>query len=396
MKIKNIKTERPIVTKSLKINIILLSSTLLIVFTTTYLLTFFYFTYLRGYTEVEVIKYKKEISFIKKYTKRLHHIRHHYQDYYKKERKPSNLLFSEEVNYKKKAKISFLFLGDSWFEQLISYSSSRAFVKNFFENKKINYTNAGISSYSPTLMAIQYKIIKNEFKIDPDYIVVYIDQTDFGDELCRYKKNKYYSVDNNELIGVNPDLIKIPKLIRISEISSSNNIKIIKDIKIFNFFLNLKYQLIKNKILKLNNKDKRFYGCSTEDILSYLRSSSDEDLNYFNASIKFFLDQLNNNQNVKKILLVSFPHRNQLTSVKNLDNTMDYTLNISDLIDSYLEKKNSHKFYHLNFTKLIESNQIMVSETSFILKDQASHLNEKAHLNIFTKNIVEEINKLLE
>jgi len=396
MKIKNIKTERPIVTKSLKINIILLSSTLLIVFATTYLLTFFYFTYLRGYTEVEVIKYKKEISFIKKYTKRLHHIRHHYQDYYKKERKPSNLLFSEEVNYKKKAKISFLFLGDSWFEQLISYSSSRAFVKSFFENKKINYTNAGISSYSPTLMAIQYKIIKNEFKIDPDYIVVYIDQTDFGDELCRYKKNKYYSVDNNELIGVNPDLIKIPKLIRISEISSSNNIKIIKDIKIFNFFLNLKYQLIKNKILKLNNKDKRFYGCSTEDILSYLRSSSDEDLNYFNASIKFFLDQLNNNQKVKKILLVSFPHRNQLTSVKNLDNTMDYTLNISDLIDSYLEKKNSHKFYHLNFTKLIESNQIMVSETSFIPKDQTSHLNEKAHLNIFTKNIVEEINKLLE
>ena len=396
MKIKNIKTERPIVSKSLKINIILLSSTLLIVLTATYLLTFFYFTYLRGYTEVEVIKYKKEISFIKKYTKRLHHIRHHYQDYYKKERKPSNLLFSEEVNYKKKAKISFLFLGDSWFEQLISYSSSRAFVKNFFENKKINYTNAGISSYSPTLMAIQYKIIKNEFKIDPDYIVVYIDQTDFGDELCRYKKNKYYSVDNNELIGVNPDLIKIPKLIRISEISSSNNIKIIKDIKIFNFFLNLKYQLIKNKILKLNKKDKRFYGCSAKQILSYLMSSSDEDLNYFNASIKFFLDQLNNNQKVKKILLVSFPHRNQLTSVKNFDNTMDYTLNISDLIDSYLEKKNSHKFHHLNFTKLIESNKIMVSETSFLQKDRASHLNEKAHLNIFTKNIVEEINKLLE
>ena len=38
----------------------------------------------------------------------------------------------------------------------------------------------------------------------------------------------------------------------------------------------------------------------------------------------------------------------------------------------------------------------MVSETSFIQKDRASHLNKKAHLNIFTKNIVEEINKLLE
>ena len=383
-------------TKKLKANIILLSSTLLVILTTTYLLTFFYFTYLRGYNEVELIKYKNEISFIEKYSKRLHHIRHHKEDYYQKDRKPSNLLFSEEVYNKKDSKNSFLFLGDSWFEQLVSYSSSRSFIKNFFKNKKINYTNAGISSYSPTLMSIQYKIIKNEFKIDPDYVVIYIDQTDFGDELCRYKKNKYYNTEDNELIGVSNDLIKVPKLVRLSQISSSNNIKIIKDIKIFNFFVNLKYQLIKNKILSLSNKDRRFHGCSAEKILSYLISPSVVDINYFNESIKFFLNQLESNKNVKKILLVSFPHRNHLANIKNFNNTIDYKFNISNSIDDYLNKKSNHKFYHLNFTKLIQSNQIIVNQSSFIDKDPTSHLNEKAHLNIFTKSIVEEINNILK
>ena len=81
-------------------------------------------------------------------------------------------------------------------------------------------------------MTIQYKILKNDFKINPDYVVVYIDQTDFGDELCRYKKNRYYNLNNNELIGVKPDLIKIPKILKLSKIASLNSPKIIKEIKI--------------------------------------------------------------------------------------------------------------------------------------------------------------------
>lgn len=381
--------------KSLRINVILLLSSITIITVIIYTATFFYFTYLRGYNEVEVIKYKEEITFIKKYSKKLHHIRHHTKDYYKK-RKPSNLLFSEEAKHINELNPSFLFLGDSWFEQLISYQSSRDFLKNFFNDRKVGYINAGISSYSPTLMSIQYNILKNDFKIFPDYVVVYIDQTDFGDELCRYKKNKYFSADSNQLIGVNPNLIKIPKLIRMSEISASNSIKIIKDIKIFNFFLNLKYQLAKNKILKLTNKDQRYYGCSLNEIFSYLISPSNKDLDYFKTVIKSFLEQLQNSQNLKNVILVTFPHRNQITTIKNFNDTEDYKFNISDLIDEYLEKQNSHKFYHLNFTKLIELNQINIDEKSFIEKDQASHLNEEAHLNIFSKKIADKINQLLD
>ena len=275
--------------KNIKVNLILLLSSLFVICTILYLTGFLYFNYIRGYNDIEVIKYKEEIIFIEKYSKKLHHIRHYWQNYYIKERKLSNLLFSVEQHHKKineKENINFLFLGDSWFEQLISYSSSRALINSFFDKKKINYINAGISSYSPTLMTIQYKILKNDFKINPDYVVVYIDQTDFGDELCRYKKNTYYNLNNNELIGVKPDLIKIPKILKLSKIASLNSPKIIKEIKIFNFFLHLKYKLVKNEILEKIGKGQRAYGCSANKIFSYLNTPSKEDLN---IPLKIFL-----------------------------------------------------------------------------------------------------------
>ena len=52
------------------------------------------------------------------------------------------------------------------------------------------------------------------------------------------------------------------------------------------------------------------------------------------------------------------------------------------------------KFQHLNFTKLIKLNKIKIIEKNFIKTDQASHLNENGHLNIFTKNIIAEIDRL--
>ena len=385
--------------KNLKTNILLLLSSLLIIFLILYLSTFLYFKYVRGYNKIEPIQYKEEINFIEKYSKKLHHIRHYTNTFYRKDGKLSDLLFSVEQNHKKendKNNVSFLFLGDSWFEQLISYMSSRALINDFFNKKNINYINAATSSYSPILMNLQYKILRDDFKIKPDYVVIHIDQTDFGDELCRYKKNRYYNLNTNELIGVKPDLIKIPKIIELSRISSLNTSNIVKEIKIFNFFINLKLKIIKNNILKKIGKDQRAYGCKLDEIFSYLNSPSKEDLKYFDKSIENLFSSLNSSKNIKKIFIVTFPHRNQINKIKNFNNTPDYNVNISDLIDSYIEKYYNNKLQHINFTKLINSNEIELTENNFIENDQASHLNEKTHSNVFTKQIIIEIEKIIK
>ena len=75
---------------------------------------------------------------------------------------------------------------------LKEYRGSFNKLKQFTSEKDINIINAGTSSFSPSLMSVQYKILQNEFDIYPSILVVHIDQTDLGDEFCRYKDRKIY------------------------------------------------------------------------------------------------------------------------------------------------------------------------------------------------------------
>ena len=52
------------------------------------------------------------------------------------------------------------------------------------KKKKIGLINSGTTSYSPSLMQIQFDILEKDFNIKPNIIISYIDQTDIGDELC--------------------------------------------------------------------------------------------------------------------------------------------------------------------------------------------------------------------
>ena len=46
-------------------------------------------------------------------------------------------------------------------------------------------------------MKLQFEILKEDFNIHPDIVVAYIDQTDIGDEICRYKNKRYFNSKMN-------------------------------------------------------------------------------------------------------------------------------------------------------------------------------------------------------
>ena len=50
-------------------------------------------------------------------------------------------------------------------------------------------------------MMVQYATLENDFNIKPSIVVAYIDQTDIGDEICRYKDLRVLDKKNN-LIAV--------------------------------------------------------------------------------------------------------------------------------------------------------------------------------------------------
>ena len=41
-------------------------------------------------------------------------------------------------------------------------------------------------------MNLQLDVLEQDFKITPNIVIAYVDQSDIGDENCRYKNNKIY------------------------------------------------------------------------------------------------------------------------------------------------------------------------------------------------------------
>ena len=170
-------------------------------------------------------------------------MRPEYSDY-------SHLMFSVINDYKNKNNI--LFQGDSWFEQInfpandnaesykdvnlknpeIDDFKSLNYIRDWSKSKNFGAINAGTGSYSPSLMSIQLEVLEKDFKIMPDILVAYIDQTDLGDENCRYKLNKVYS--DNKLIRVEAtksltrQAFDYTKMLKLSEINLTSKPKFLK------------------------------------------------------------------------------------------------------------------------------------------------------------------------
>ena len=97
--------------------------------------------------------------------------------------------------------------------------------------------------------------IEKDFNIKPNIVVAYIDQTNIGDELCRYKNNRVYD-KNNTLVAVKNKnysraLFSMTKINFISEIILLNNSQLERTSKLTNFFI--KYGFIRaiNKFIAI-------------------------------------------------------------------------------------------------------------------------------------------------
>jgi len=374
-----------------KKNFLFLFIILTILFCFLYFVSFFYLKKIHGLNNLELIKYKNQISFIEKYSKRLHHLRH-YLDKSVDFKKTETLLFSKGKYNNNNNLINILFLGDSWIEQMLGYQQSHDHITNYFKEKKINYYNAGISSYSPTIMNIQYQILKDDFNIKPKIVVLYIDQTDFGDEMCRYKRNKEFV--NGKLYGVK-DYFFTPRTISMSKIDKKYTNSFLKDLAQFNFFIKERFFLASNKLKKIFKNSKNIYGCDSSDIASYLINPAMSSIEYFRKSTKDLVDLLNNDEQINQILIVTFPHRNHLKNVSNANNYGDYNYSVEEAVDHYIFNNVSKKITHLKFSEYLNEKTVLINEKSFILKDKTSHLTENSHSKIFTRKIIDEIDKIL-
>ncbi len=332
-----------------------------------------------------LFKTKDNLDFHQKFSKKLHHLR----DSNRWGKKKNDYLYTEIGKSKNGTHI--LLQGDSWMEQVLEINSSFSLFKDFSEIKNLKIINAGITSYSPTLMNLQYQILKENFGIKPETVVIYIDQTDIGDEICRYNPSKVFN--NNTLIGVKKEfftnkIYDYTKIYSYSEINFINNFPL-KFLRLANF--KIKYFFIRSynrfhEIAEVGWKNRGSVKCRFSEIQKYLFNLDKNSKDIFINSIKNYLKVLEEDKNVKNILIVTFPHFLHLKG--------EYNVNVSFLIDDLLEINNFYKISHLNFSKLNFSK--INYENIYIDGDPSSHLNNEYHSKLFVKGIIKEIQQIIK
>ena len=360
----------------------------------------------------ENFKSLENLNFHEKYSKKVHHIRQEkVLDWLWKKPKVEDMMFTT-INKLEDKELIVLIQGDSFMEQLTNSSYykqdtnmelltngekpkniSVELVQKFKSKKKVGFVSGGTGSYSPSLMNLQLDVLEQDFKILPNIVIAYVDQSDIGDENCRYKNHRFF--ENGVLKSIQPEshlmwreTFNYSEIYEKSKIRLKNKSKILQTFFLTNF--NFKYGFVKSstrlyrKYISTNKADKeKLTKCYWGTIEKYLIKHHDTETEYFKDQVKEYLEKMKKKEHIEKIFFVTFPHK------KNFNKT--YKLNVSDVIESVV--KDEKIVTHINFSKILLNDNNFNYENIYL--NDGIHLNRDNHANLFMKKILDELSKYL-
>ncbi len=313
---------------------------------------------------------KDLILFYDRYSKVLHHLgRLNEVD----AKNPSSLIF-DEIG---KGQSQILVQGDSWAEQF-KLKNSKRYLQEFLKKKKqYKFILAGTGSYSPSIMTSQLYLLRNDFNFDPDFLIAIIDQTDIGDELCRYKNLRK---KNKEKVIVEPEPVE--------SLEPNATFRIIDNFKMFfsnHFSLFKVAYYLKNQIIyKINQKNYKV-RCGKNQILEPLEDGIENyEKEYIIAVLNDYFNEVFSSSNLKELVIITHPHKKHLSN--------DYILNVETLIHEAKEKSiYRKKIKSVSFSKELKNYPNIKTKNIFVDNDAYSHLSEEYFLNSFLPQILAEI-----
>ena len=337
----------------------------------------------------------ENLNFYKKYSKKVNHLRYEVAtlqrdlDPLDQTTKRNILYYGEDLlfnvlNDSSSNKLTLL-QGDSWFQQINDYPDVKNYIANSQENVK--FVNGGVTSFSPSLMNIQFNILENDFNIKPEIVIAYVDQTDIGDEFCRYKNLRI--LDEQDVLKSVPyekfptykGPFNLHELIIFSEIDLKYKSKIIKTQKFLNYKFIKSIEKVKKQYQRKIIKSNYFEKCGWRKVDNYLRVADKKVIEHFELILNEYLNMLSKKEYLKKIYIITHPHKLQLT-------TSDYKLDVSDLVSKAMQAY--PKVEHINFSKIINEDPNFYSQEPWL--NDLIHLNQKNYF-LFFKKILETVNK---
>ena len=320
----------------------------------------------------------EDLNFYKQYSKKVNHLR--FRPKFKLNSKQEQLF--TVLNNSNSSK-TILFQGDSWIQGMLKKPKAKDYLIEFVNNDA-KLVNAGITSYAPSLINAQYSILEKDFNIKPEILFIYIDQTDIGDEFCRYKNLRVLNSKGNlekvlyEEYPIFKGTFNIHEILVLSEIDLNYKSKIIKTQKYFNYKLIKSINRFKKQYHRIIKKDYYFEKCDSKKMESYFISPNHEANKHFENVLKDYFNKITNKKYLKKIFIITHPHKTHVSSNK-------YDMNVSNLVE-YITK-DFPKIKHINFTNIIKNNPNFYDEADEIWMSDQMHLVESSYY-FFIKEIL--------
>ncbi len=272
---------------------------------------------------------------------------------------PESLIYSKIGSSENK----ILVQGDSWAEQFVSSETSLKKLEAFAQLQNVEFILAGITSYSPSLMTAQLELLRREFSISAENIVSVIDQTDIGDELCRYKNKR---IKGNLGLEVQPfnesdslEVYNMTNYFRVVDILHSDSFNLVKLILV-----------ARNQLAQFFAAQKKV-KCPWQEISKPLKFGLDtNDTAYIKSVLAEYIEKVFLDSKVEKLFIVTVPHK------KHLDDY--YKFDIVELLKFVISEspfKNKIINVRIEDRTLLNYNR----GNPFIKGDLASHLTDIAH-----------------
>jgi hypothetical protein len=312
-------------------------------------------------------------EFYKKYASQINHLRAF--DFEKKmypsaPRSITNLLFTEVGDGSREVLIQ----GDSWAEQLIVDFPSYFALEIFSEQNNVKFIVGGTNSFSPSIMEAQLEVLRRDFGQSPRVVVGVIDQTDIGDELCRYRDQITTSAEGRHIVKPYDGAVLVPY----------NTFQYFKLLDVLDSSGSALFRLLKYKFLKMRSPP--LGGCSQEILSPLIQGISDKDSDYVISRINSYIEAVFKDINVEKLILVTHFHEKHLSGI--------YTLNVASLVNNaVIRSPHRSKINHLDFTPDAYSGDVI--NKIFVPGDIYSHLNDHFHRKIYTRDILKKVDSAL-
>ena len=213
---------------------------------------------------------------------------------------PSIYLFSEYRGINSDKPV-LLLQGDSWVEGLEENA-----LEDFLQmasGSGLELIAAGTTSFSPTNMAAQLRFIKSR-GINVASTIALIDQTDLGDESCRYKRQVVFNPEVPETVArVKPYQSQGQVVFEYGPLVSMNEMPLMAP----RLIAEMMY-----RVRRLLNDFRGIKHCSWTEIKAPLAKPDKQAITYFIRSLKAYIQTYAELYPGKPLTLVSYPHKGHL------------------------------------------------------------------------------------